>query len=154
MDGYLLVEFNSEGEGRLKSLQGNPNINYLDFRLNSLDIGVEEGYSLLADQFPKGLRDVLVMAFFTYKSIKCGSGDYFDVDYEDSLTLENHVIVKENYKEFYRKMVSEELKEKDNYLMLLDGDDTYYEELVSHWEDFYNEDFKETPTPEPPSLLG
>lgn len=151
IDGYLLVEFNTEGKGRIKVTSGVTELTYVDIRLENLDLGMDDAFSMLEDQFPKELKNVLVMAFFTYKSVSSGGGDYWSQDYEDVFILQSHVVLQENYKEFYRKMLTEELSELRELRLEeeqeLDGK-MYAQELVGHWEEFYDEDFVETVKPD------
>jgi hypothetical protein len=145
IDGYALIEFNTEGNGRIKE------IHYLDNNLTLLEIDDDEIYLMFEEQLPD-FKDVLVMVFFTHQSIPCGYGDYWRVEYTSYFKVDSFTIVRTDYKEFYRRMVTEEIQ-IDNTQPFLDLDeDNYYNELISSWEEFYNEEFKPFKKPEPPKI--
>jgi hypothetical protein len=129
-DGFALIKFNLEGKGELHDLF------YFDFRLQDIDFDATEGLNQLIEQLPEGINDVLAMVLFNYKS-NC-TQDYFgDWDCDETFTVLSHNIVKTNYKEFWRELVTEELKYKDSSL----EDERYFNNLVGEWEEFYDEDF-------------
>lgn len=151
-DGYALIEFNTEGKGRIKESE------WLDIRLTVLDSGADDLFDQLEGQLPKGIKDTLILATFTYESVECGDG--FSVEYEDSFILNSHVVLRENYKEFYRIQVTEELKYKqDDYHtdIIFEANERRYKILVENWEEFYDEDFtpfiKPAPVLQPTSLF-
>lgn len=152
-DGYALIEFNTEGQGRVKDFE------WLDIRLTVLDVDAEDIWEQLEGQFPSGIKDILVMAAFKYLSEECGDG--FSVEYEDVFFLESHFIMKNNYKEFYRIQVTEQLKfKKDDYSadVIIEANERHYNEIVQDWEEFYEEEFipfvKPTPVIETTTLFN
>lgn len=137
-DGYVLIEINTEGNGRVKSPEGCPEVQFIDFRLDGCDF---EHYGLddsMMAALPENLKDVLVLCSFNIIGTESFNGE--STEYDTSIYLESHIILKTDYKEFYRKMVTEELKLQGT---APDCDDAhYYEGLLSDWEEFYEEDFK------------
>ncbi len=80
----------------------------------------------------------------------CSRGWEGDYDCEELFNMISFTIVKENYKEFYRQMVTEELNIGINGFENLDcipketisvNDSNYYKDLIRDWEEFYEEDF-------------
>lgn len=144
-DGFAIIETNEQGEGRLKELK------WFDFRLEDVLFDDAEGVDQLVSQLPEGIKDVLVLAVFSYvcHCSRSWDGEY---DCEEHFDIVSHQILKSNYKEFYRQMVTEQVNiggknglESTNFAL----EDTtiiqcekYCEELISEWEEFYDEDFK------------
>jgi hypothetical protein len=139
-DGQVFIEVNTEGDMRVMPSESLGGIHFFDIRLSGLDIDNEFMLEEMEGQLPEGLKDVLIMCLFNYKSIE--SGGYWDVEYEDSFELEHFHIVQTNYKKFYHIQVSEEL------LCAGFGPDHYYEGLVADWEEFYDEEFEPYKGPE------
>ena len=143
MDGYVLIEVNTEGEMRVQHHDDEMRLEFYDFRLTELDWDNDFIVKSIEGQLPKDITDVLIMVHFTYKPVPDGRGDYWSVDYKDCIIVEDYIIVKTDYKEFYRQMVTEKLA-----LLPYDhepnSEDTklYYESLQAEWEEFYDEDFK------------
>jgi hypothetical protein len=140
-DGYVLIEINTEGEGRV-----NPNERpyWYDFRLEDVYFDDIEGVEQLMSQLPD-LKDCLVMVHFDYKC-NCSRGWEGDYDCEEILNLTHYYIVKEGYKEFYREMVTCELNYGINgydQLECMPEEDgpNHYKHIVGEWEEFYDEDF-------------
>jgi hypothetical protein len=144
MDGWVLIEINPNGQMRVKEKDSCLELEFFDFRLKNVGCEWDNDFiiEMVSDQLPKHLKDVLVQVFFTYKSVPCGNGDYWDTEYEDVIAVDTHVIVKTDYKNFYQKMVTEELKLQP-FCPEPDSEDTkhYYNDLVWNWEEFYDEDF-------------
>lgn len=143
MDGHVLIEVNTEGQMRVQHHDGAMKLEFYDFRLSDLDWDNEFIVDSVEGQLPKGITDALLMVHFTYKSLPSGGSDYWSVEYEDCIIVEDHIVVKTNYKEFYRQMVTKELALQP-YEHEPDSDDTkmYYNNLQADWEEFYDEDFK------------
>lgn len=137
MDGYALIEINTEGKLRVKENDGSMELHYFDFRLKELDLDGDFICDCI-ETYLEGLKDCLVMVLFTYQSVTSGGGDYWSIEYEDNIIYQSHTIVKQNYKEFYRMLVAEELKVKDYGY----PDEQYYKDLVAWWEEFYDKDFE------------
>lgn len=143
-DGMAILEINEKGEGRLKDLI------WFDFRLESICFGDAEGTEQLVDQLPKETKNVLVLVVFDYVSNY--SRDYWgEHDCEEFFNIVSHQLLKEDYKEFYRQMVTRKLnlsrKGYENDICIIDEDitlkdDNYCKELVSEWEEFYDEEFE------------
>jgi hypothetical protein len=147
MDGYVLIEVNTEGQMRIKQYDGCRDLHYIDFRLEmALDLDNEFIVDCLYPSLPKDLKDVLIMAFFNYQSIPSGHGDYWSIDYEDNIILQSHVVLKTDYKEFYRQQITHELNDciggYKNINSYPEEDCDYYKGIVADWEEFYDEDFK------------
>jgi hypothetical protein len=138
-DGQLFIEVNTEGETRVKTGEYG-GVHFFDIRLSGVDVDHEFILEEMEGQLPEGLKDVLIMCLFKYESIE--SGGYWDVEYEDSFKLEHFAIIQSDYKEFYRRQVSEELLCKGF------GPDSYYDSLVADWEEFYDEDFEPYKSPQ------
>lgn len=137
-DGYALIEINKEGKGRMKSSDQCPEVKFIDFRLEGCDFeyyGLDEAmmYSL-----PKDLKDVLVLCSFNIVGTESFNGE--STDYDTEIHLESHMILKENYKDFCRKMITEELELKGTSPDC--DDEQYYKNLLAEWEEFYSEDFE------------
>ena len=137
-DGYVIIEVNTNGEGRIKSPQDFPEVHYLDSRLEHYgfeDFGMVDS---LMDSLPKGIQDVLVLCSFNIVGMEIPNRE--SPEFDTAIVLESFMILKTDYKEFYRLMVSEELTLRDSYP---DSDDNdYYNNLVEDWTEFYGEPFK------------
>lgn len=146
-DGYVLIEINTEGEARIKE----DGLNWLDFRLKDVDFDACEGLEQLHGQLPEGMKDALVLVVFDYvcnTSYDSWTGEY---DCEELFNVVTHQIMKNDYKEFSREVVTLELKYGiDGYQNIdtlpEDVDDVikeknYYKSIVANWEAFYDEDF-------------
>ncbi|QIW88797.1 hypothetical protein P59_200 [Bacillus phage P59] len=136
-DGQVFIEVNTEGAMRVMTSETLGGVHFFDIRLTCLDIDDEFIRDEMEGQLPEGLKDVLIMCLFKYKSVS--SGGYWDIEYEDSFELEHFAVAITDYKEFYRLQVTEELSCKD---FGPGPDDRYYDDLVADWEEFYDEDFK------------
>lgn len=139
-DGLAMIEINHKGEGRLKEL------NWFDFRLENVLFHDAEGVEQLVDQLPEGINDVLVLVVFNYVC-HCSKSWEGEFDCDEIFNLVSHQILKPNYKEFYREIVTEKLNMCDILPdFMLEDTALLYEndckELVSEWEEFYDEDFK------------
>jgi len=142
-DGYVELEFNEQGEARVKE------VNYLDLRLTCSDIEHEDIASQLAFQLPKELKDALVLAVIKVDFLMSHHWEYGVECDGVNIHLLSHTVLKENYKEFYREMVTEEVKlvatfEDSDVIFRDDVDDQdrmYYKNLIADWEEFYDEDF-------------
>ena len=140
-DGYILLEINHEGGVKVQ----NDEVYWFDFRHQDVLFFDAEGPAQLADQIQKGLRDVLVMVVFKY-TCNC-SKDYFgDMDCEEIFEAVHSQVVKENYKEFRRELITEELNYGINGYenidaMPEDAMTNHYKDIVGEWEEFYDEDF-------------
>lgn len=138
-DGLAIIEINHKGEGRLKEL------NWFDFRLEDVLFDDAEGVDQLVSQLPEGTSDVLVLVVFKY-ACECSRDWEGGLDCEEYFNIISHQILKPNYKEFYREMVTEELNLVDiKVLEHTDFDlahEKYCEERISEWEEFYDEDFE------------
>lgn len=147
IDGYALIRINDKDEAKAEIEE----YQFFDIRLSVCDFDSENICDDLVGQLPKGMKDVLVMCLFNYHSES--SYDYWSgaTEYEDCFDLKVHQVVKENYKEFYREQVTEELNVGINGMKNLscmpDGEN-FYKEMIATWEEFYDEDFKpfEKPT--------
>lgn len=136
--GYVLIEINTEGNGRVKSPEGCPEVKYLDFRLEGCDFEHYEMADSMMGGLPKELKNVLVLCSFTIEGVESFNGE--STEYDTEIRLESHIVLKTGYKEFYRMMITEELKLQGTAPDCDDGQ--YYENLLSDWEEFYGEDFK------------
>lgn len=150
IDGYALIEINTKGEARAKEHT------FLDIRLDGhVEFHDSEGTDQLHSQLPEDLKDVLVMVFFKYD---CNSSKSYDGewDVEEIYTLASHTVMKTDYKEFYRLMVTEEFSVIGGYEKIDEmpddesteagscSDKNYYNGLLEEWETFYDEDFEPT----------
>lgn len=156
IDGYALIEINTKGEARAKEHT------FLDIRLDGhVSFEDSEGADQLHQELPKELNDVLVMVFFKY-TCHTSQGYEGEWDCEELFTVESFTVMKSNYKEFYREMVTEELnvgiRGFENIDAMPDDESTdfgsctnknYYKELLEDWETFYDEDFEPTKPKEP-----
>lgn len=140
-DGHALIEINTIGEGRLKELS------YFDFRLEAIDFESSEGTEQLMSQLPGEPKDSLVLVVFSYhcETSRSYEGEY---DCEELFNVVSHTIVKTNYKELYRELVSEEIIFGINDIFNLDAaddvipsEDNHYKQCIAEWEEFYDEDF-------------
>lgn len=143
-DGHVELEINEQGEARVKE------VNYLDIRLTCLDIEHDDIASQLSAQLPQEMKDVLMLAVIKVEFLMSHHWEYGTECDGVDIELLSHSILKENYKEFYREMVTEEVK----LVAILDGSDVvfhedierddrmYYNNLIGDWEEFYDEDFK------------
>lgn len=150
--GYMTVEINEKGEPRIqKDKNGQDRLTFMDVSFEYTTEIHSEALEMIRASIPKELKDVLV--FFTFKYESHGGG-YFMDDYEDWLMIESQLVLKENYKQFYRHQVTTELEmvgaiqgatEKE---WGLPDDEKELKEamelLVGEWEEFYDEDFKPT----------
>lgn len=160
VDGYAVIEISTKGEARAKEHT------FLDIRLDGhVEFHDSEGAEQLSDQLPDDLKDVMVMVLFKYT---CNSSRDYDGewDVEEIYTVVSHTVMKSNYKEFYREMVTEEfnvgINGFENLESMPDEETTdfgfspnknYYNELLEDWETFYDEDFEPT-KPKEPNLFG
>lgn len=141
-DGYVLIEVNEVGEGRIKD----ETVNWIDFRLDTVDFNASEGLSQLMEQITKDVKDELVLVFFNYH-VKT----FYDhwsgaTEYEGFFDVEFSKVIKKNYKNFYQGILTEELNGCINGFgniesMSTDSNHDYYRNLILDWEEFYNEDF-------------
>lgn len=152
--GYMTVEINQKGEPRIqKDREGKEMLTFMDVSYTHITDIQSEALEMLRASIPKELKDVLVIFTFNYDG---HGGGYFQDDYEDWLTVESHLLLKENYKEFYRHQVTTELKmvgaidEKTqrNWELQSDSEEVKAEMdlLIGEWEEFYDEDFHPTAT--------
>lgn len=136
------MEINTQGNARLKELQ------YFDFRLKNIDFDASCGLEQLREQLPNETKDVLVLVPFDF-ICNCTQGREGDYDCEELFNVVSHEVVKTDYKEFYRQMVTEKLEHDihgfENIHAMDDGTENdqrnYYKEIVADWEAFYDEDF-------------
>lgn len=150
--GYMTVEINEKGEPRIqKNQDGKEMLTFLDVEYLYTSEIHSEALEMIRASIPKEMKDVLV--FFTFKYESHGSG-YFTDDFEDWLVIESQLVLKENYKAFYRHQVTTELKmvgaineESATEWGILENEKELKEAmelLVGEWEEFYDEDFKPT----------
>lgn len=132
IDGYALVEVNLEGETKLKK------VSFMDIQLEHCDFDEEDMLDQLTCALSKETKDVLIMMFFKYQSVRYDYHEGFD--YEDTFFTESQTIMQTNYKDFYYKQVCLEVGVVDG--VLDQPGDNYYKELVAEYEEFYDEDFK------------
>jgi hypothetical protein len=135
-DGYVLLEFNTVGEARISTLE------CFDFRLaDSLDFDAIEGVEQIKEQLPE-VKDALVMVVFDYKFTKSTSYLGIDDDGDEEIIVISHTIVKENYKEFSREMLTY-ITEDRLHTIYAHGDPRDPGTMeIAEWEEFYDEDFK------------
>lgn len=147
--GYMTVEINGKGEPRIqKDRNGKEMLTFLDV---SYELETEihsEALEMIRASIPKELKDVLVLFTFNYES---HGGGYLMDDYEDWLVIESQLLLKENYKDFYRQQVTKELEMANGLpkdIEALTSSEKEWKEalsfLVGDWEEFYDEDFKPT----------
>jgi hypothetical protein len=142
-DGIALVEINTKGEGKLKTLS------YFDFRLEHINFEDSEGLDQLMGQLPKDMNDVLVSVIFGYQCTH-SQGFEDEIDYEEIFNIVSYTVVKKNYKELYRELITEELISGINGFQNINAaddlifQDNYYKEIVAEWSEFYGEEFKPT----------
>lgn len=150
--GYMTVEINKKGEPRIqKDRDGKEMLTFLDIEYANVTDIQPEALEMIRASIPKEMKDVLVIFTFNYES---HGGGYFSDDYEDWLVIESKLVLKENYKEFYRQQITTELKmmgaikEEIRHQWGLPDDEKEMKEamemLVGEWEEFYDEDFKPT----------
>lgn len=140
IDGYALIRVHDKEEEKGEIEESK----FFDIRLECCDLNSDMICNDLVGQLPEGLKDVLVMCFFSYRSES--SYDYWSgaTEYEDCFDLQHHQVVKENYKEFYHQQITEELDVGIHGIENVEGmpEDTYYKKLIGEWEEFYDEEFK------------
>lgn len=150
--GYVTIEINEKGEPRIqKDMSGKEMLTFLDINYASITDIQSEALEMIRASIPKEMKDVLVIFTFKYES---RGGGYMLDDYEDWLVIESKLVLKENYKEFYRFQVTTELEmvgaineETHSKWGIPDDEKELKEEmelLVGEWEEFYDEDFKPT----------
>lgn len=150
--GYMTVEINEKGEPRIqKDKNGQERLTFMDVSYEYNTEIHSEALEMIRASIPKEMKDVLV--FFTFKYESRGGG-YFMDDYEDWLVIESQLVLKENYKAFYRHQVTTELEmagaiteEAGEEWGLQENEKELKEALellVGEWEEFYDEDFKPT----------
>ena len=119
LDGHALVEISTKGKVKLKECH------FYDIRLYDCDIEEDMAEQILL-QLPDVLNDVLVLAIFKVEWLM----SYHPEDGHECdgvvIHLENHHVVVDNYKEFYREQLTELIK---------------FEDDISEWEEFYDEEF-------------
>ena len=135
-DGYVLVEFNLDGKARSNSLE------CFDFRLDSnLDFDAIEGVDQIKEQLPE-IKDALVMVVFDYKFTKSTSYLGIDDDGDEEIIVISHMIVKENYKEFSREMLTYITEDRLHTIYAHSDPREPGTMAIVEWEEFYDEDFK------------
>jgi len=144
VDGYLLMEFNEKGNGRIQKKEGIAAITYVDLRLSTVNFDEETMCNLLCEQLPADLSNVLVWVSFRYKSIE--ETIDFETVFEDYFVVEEYRTLMENYKTFYQQLVQREIEEdiggeKGLYALDYEQKDHYYRERITEWESFYKEPF-------------
>lgn len=143
-DGYMFAEINKAGEIRVLEHQ------FLDQELYWVEFEEGDAADYMLGQLPKELVDAYVLVTFKYACN--GSYDSFagDYDFDETYTVLDHVVLREDYKEFSRKQLSMELQgfeDKDIQGLYFGLDDTNdYEKAVKdailEWEEFHDEDFE------------
>ncbi len=143
-DGYALLEISEEGYYRIKKSEGIPEVKYFDFRLEGCDFehyGMEDS---LIHGIHKELKDALVLCSFNIHSYGSFNGE--STEYETDIILDSYIVLKTDYKEFYREMITNELDLVGGFEaidIVPDGEESnYYKDLVYEWEEFYEEEFK------------
>ena len=143
-DGYALLEISEEGKYKIKRTEAIPEVKYLDFRLEGCDFehyGMEDS---LIHGIPKELKDVLILCSFKIHSYESFNGE--STEYDTDIILDSYIVMKTDYKEFYREMVTNELNLIGGFEAIgnmPDGEESnYYKDLVYEWEEFYDEEFK------------
>ncbi|ATO28959.1 hypothetical protein C6370_20295 [Bacillus atrophaeus] len=141
-DGYVLIEVNEDGEGRLKDEA----VTWIDFRLGIVDFNASEGLNQLMEQISKDVKDELVLVLFNYRVESSYDSWSGATEYEDFFDVEFFKVIKKNYKKFYQGLVTAELDVGINGFdniesMPTDSNQNYYRNLIAEWEEFYNEDF-------------
>ncbi|MED4799045.1 hypothetical protein P9684_04165 [Bacillus atrophaeus] len=141
-DGYVLIEVNSDGEGKLKDEA----VNWIDFRLDTVDFNASEGLNQLMEQISKEVKDELVLVAFNYRVESSYDSWSGATEYEDFFDIEFFKTVRNNYKKFYQGLVTAELDVGINGFdniksMPNDDNQNYYRNLIAEWEEFYKEDF-------------
>lgn len=148
--GYMTLEINEKGEPRIKKdVQGKEMLTLLDIDFEYSTEIHSEGLEMIRASIPKDLKDVLILVTFKYEN---SGGGYFMDDYEDWLTIETQVMLKESYKEFYRHQLTLELDINGKLKNLSDDlpalcpeeDMPGLNERIGEWEEFYDEDFVPT----------
>lgn len=138
IDGYAILAVNEDGTKSFV-VEHRSHDDRLQNYLQWGDMNLEE------ELLPDGLRDCLVMVFFSYSSVRSGCWEY--IEYEDILTIQQHVIMQENYKEFWREQISFTITYDGHleYPREFDSEDKELEswanELIEEWEMLYDDDF-------------
>ena len=136
VDGIVQIEISDKGKYRLKSLE------WLDFRLENVVFDDAEGLEQLIEQLPNELLDSLILVTFKY-SCNCNRDFEGEWDVEEWFTVVNYQVLKNNYKEFYSEIVTEDLKfqalTRDKEWLIELGIEL--NDLVEEWEEFYEEEF-------------
>lgn len=145
VDGLVQVEFDTEGNGRVRMREWNDAIEYLDNTYSHFDMSTDELYEQLKPQLPTGITDSLVMVLFRCEAVPVGQSESFDAEYDIDCTVEKTIVLRENYKEHYRSMLTNEFEE--TYIPY-DPTISRHREAVMNWENLYNEDFTPTKNPE------
>lgn len=151
--GYMTIEINKEGEPRIKKdRNGQEMLTFLDINYEYTTEIKSEALEMIRASIPKELKDVLV--FFTFKYESSGGGGFYTDDYEDWLTIESQVVLKEDYQAFYRHQVTTEMEmmgaitegTAENWGIAESEMDIKksIDMLIGEWEEFYDEEF--TPT--------
>lgn len=146
-DGYILLAINDKPYNSNESKQEILEKNFIDIRLYHADFIDSDIAEQVTGQLPKGLTNALVLCTIHYRSEECGN-PYDGIEYEDTFEVVNHIVMDFNYKETYRRNVTEELSVGiSGYAQLecMPDGPNYYKELVGDWEEFYDEDFVPTP---------
>lgn len=98
-------------------------------------------------QLPGELKDSLVMVVFSYH---CDTSRSYEGGYdcEEHFNVVSHTIIKTNYKEFYRELVTEEIQHGISDIShlyaaedIVPNEDNHYNQIIAEWEEFYDEDF-------------
>jgi hypothetical protein len=138
IDGYAILVVNENGT-KSYVVDHNSHDNRLQHCLQWGDMNLEE------ELLPDGLNDCLVMVFFNYTSVRSSCWEYDE--YEDILTIQQHVVMQESYKEFWREQISftitydghrecpREFEDKDKEV------ENWVDELIEEWEELYDEEF-------------
>jgi hypothetical protein len=142
IDGIVMIAIDVDGNKSFcKSKE------FYDVRLEDLEM-----YDIEDQLTPNDLKDCLVAVFFKYTSV-CTSGGWWGGDeYEDCFDIVNHVVIQNNYKEFWREQISIEITshgyreypwvdEPKEFSMNIMDDKEWAEEIIEEWETLYDEDF-------------
>lgn len=135
IDGYAMIAINEDGT---KAICTDSHV--YDIRLQDLEF-----YHLEDELTPDDLVNCLVMVFFKYQSIKIDGGWWGTDEYEDCYNYVNHVVIQDNYKEFWREQISIRVTihgyEEYPSINMSEEEEQWANEMIEEWESLYNDEF-------------
>jgi hypothetical protein len=104
-----------------------------------------EDMELAEQMLPDGLSNCLVMVFFSYKSVPCGSWEYgLHSEYEEVIDIEKFVVMRDNYKAFEHRQISRIITWEGTAEYPREFDEKekgWFDVMIEDWQLLHDEEF-------------